>query len=116
MFYRRSKLQKIVKSTANEASRQVAVGPGTLMSVIGYTAKISSQFIQFFDSATTPAEGAVPDFMVLVQASSTFTLDLGQLGYPFVNGLYICNSSTQATKTIGSADCFFNVAIRPRGK
>lgn len=105
---------KINKSVANEASRQAAVGAGTLYGVIGYSAKVSGQFILVFDSATTPDEGAVPDFMVPVNASSPFVLGFGEKGYPFTNGCYMCNSSTQQTKTIGSADCWFNVQLTLR--
>ena len=105
-------LAKIAKSIANQASIQAAVGPVVLNGVVGYTAKISSQYILFFDLAAAPADGAVPEFMLLVQASSIFTIDFGFHGYEFKNGLYICNSSTQQTKTIGSADCWFNVQMR----
>lgn len=102
---------KIRKSTANEAGRQLAVGEGSLYGVIGYNANVAAQFILFFDSATTPANGAVPDFMVLAQAASPFVLGFGELGYPFTDGMYVCNSSTQATKTIGTTDCWFNAQL-----
>lgn len=99
---------RIRKSIENEHSRQLAVGGGILYGLIGFNAKASAQYILVFDSATTPAEGAAPDFMVLAQATSVFALGFGELGYPFVNGCYVCNSSTQPTKTLGSADCWFN--------
>lgn len=103
-----------MKSVANEAGRQIAVGAGTFYGLIGYNAKVSSQFILCFDSATVPAEGAVPDFMVLASASSPFILGLGELGYPFTQGLYLCNSSTQQTKTLSLADCWFNAQLTRR--
>ncbi len=109
-----SKRVKIDKSVANENLRQAAVGAGTLYGIIGYSAKASGQFILFFDSATTPAEGAVPDFMVPVNATSPFVLGFGELGYPFTNGCFVCCSSTQQTKTLGSADCWFNVQLTMR--
>lgn len=105
---------KVVKSVANEASNQLAKGAVDFYGLIGFNAKVSAQYIQVFDSDTTPADGAVPDFMVLVQATSSFAFGFGELGYPFTNGVYICNSSTQQTKTIGSADCWFNAQLTKR--
>ena len=111
---RTSERVQVVKSAANEAGRQLAKGAGDFYGLIGFNAKASAQYILCFDSATTPADGAVPDFMVIAQATSTFALGFGELGYPFTNGLYICNSSTQQTKTIGSADCWFNAQLTKR--
>lgn len=101
-----------VKTSANAASLQVATTRKVLLGLIGYNAKTSDQFIQVFNSASTPADGAAPDFMLPVKASSGFTLDLGFHGIDCSAGIYICNSSTQQTKTIGSADCWFNAQIR----
>lgn len=105
-------LGKNVKSLANESGRQIAVGPGFMDGIIGYSAKITTQFILVFDSATTPPDGAVPDFPIVAYAGSNFAIGAGFYGYEFKNGLYICNSSTQEVKTIGSADCWFNVQLR----
>ena len=68
----------------------------------------AAQYIQVFDSVTLPADGAVPDVLFTIAGAS----DKGVLWLPprrFRRGIVICNSSTAGTKTIGSADCFFDV-------
>jgi hypothetical protein len=105
---------KVAKSAENEADRQLAVGAGDFYGLLGFNALASAQYILVFDSATTPIDGSIPDFMVIVQATSSFAFGFGELGYPFTNGLYICNSSTQETKTIGAADCWFNAQLTKR--
>lgn len=100
-----------VSSTALEASKVLKASAGNLVSINGYNAKTSSQWIQVFNSATVPANGAVPVITFLVPASSnwsfTFPVPMG-----FTTGISTSNSSTAATKTIGSADCFFYAQVQ----
>lgn len=96
-------------STALEASRVVKTSAGRVYGLTGYNSKASAQFIQLFDSATVPANAAVPVVVFTVPASSNFSLDFNNLGRYFSTGIAISNSSTAATKTIGSADCWFDV-------
>ena len=85
------------------ASRVVATSPCKLLSIIVLNTG-AAQYIQVFESATVPLDGAIPELpAVYVGASSTVQFD-------FLNGVdmdavSISNSSTPATKTIGSADC-----------
>lgn len=95
-----------VGTAAYAASLIVKATGGILFSVTGYNSKASAQFIQIHDSATLPADTAVPKLVITVPASSNFTLDFGDRGMAFTNGIVLCNSSTGPTKTIGSADCF----------
>lgn len=98
-----------VQTTAAAASLVVATGPARLIHVIGYNAKTASQFIQVHNAASLPSEGAVPVYVFAVDASSNFSFVIpasSPEGEPFVTGIVICNSSTYATKTIGSADCW----------
>ena len=74
-----------------------------------YNTKASSQFIQVFDANTLPAEGSVPLFSWALAANSGVGFGWQPNGRQFQTGLVLCNSSTDATKTIGSADCFFDV-------
>ncbi|HEX9503619.1 MAG TPA: hypothetical protein VF974_04845 [Patescibacteria group bacterium] len=99
----------MVQSTALEASHVIKAAAGNLYGIFGYSNRVSSQFIQVFNSATVPADTAVPIITFTVPASSNFSLDLGQLPIQFGTGISVSNSSTAATKTAGSADCFFNV-------
>jgi hypothetical protein len=95
-------------STAYEASRVIKGSAGNLWKVNGYNSKASAQFIQLHNSATLPADAAVPVYVMTVPATSNFTIDFDVRGRSFATGIVICNSSTGPTKTIGSADCYFD--------
>jgi hypothetical protein len=91
--------------------RSSIIVPGRIV-VYGFTAyntKASSQFFNFFDANTLPADTAVPLFSWAIAANSGVGFGFQPNGRQFQTGLVICNSSTDATKTIGSADCFFDV-------
>lgn len=74
-----------------------------------YSTKASAQFLNVFDQATLPADGAVPLFSWPLAANNGVGFDWTPTGRRFRSGLVLCNSSTDATKTIGSADTFFDV-------
>lgn len=96
-------------STAYEASRVVKATKGTVFGVTGYNSKTSAQFIQLHDATAVPADTAVPKVTFTVPASSNFTIDFGKYGRRFTTGIVICNSSTGPTKTLGSADTWWDV-------
>lgn len=96
-------------STAYEASRVVKSSAGRVYGLAGYNSKASAQFIQIFNSTTVPSDTSVPAFVMTVAASSNFSIDFGVYGRYFSTGIAISNSSTGPTKTIGSADCWFDV-------
>lgn len=90
------------------ASLVVKTGPGILYGFTVYSSKAGAQFIQVFDAASLPAEGAIPATVFTV--ATTSNLGVNWLpGRTFLTGCVICNSSTGPTKTIGSADCWFDV-------
>lgn len=95
-------------SLALEASRLVKSGPGTLFGFSGFSNKGAGQFVLVFDSRDLPAAGAVPVLVVNVAATSNFSYDAGQWGRAFHQGIAIANSSTVATLTAGSADCWID--------
>lgn len=99
-------------SVAYEASTISKANPGTIYSITGYSAKISAQFIQLHDSATLPANTAVPAVIFSVPASSNFFYDFNEIGRFCEKGIVVCNSSTGATKTLGSADCWINIQYK----
>ncbi len=91
------------------ASKIVKATAGTLYRVTGYNSKATAQFIQLHDAASLPADTGVPVVIATVAGVSNFTIEFGQLGRGFATGIVVCNSSTGPTKTIGSADCWFDV-------
>ena len=103
----------IAKSTALAASLIIKPGPGTLYKLIVYNNKNAAQFIQLHDSATLPANDAVPVMVFSVPTVSVVELPIHNLkGLNFSTGITVCNSSTAATKTIGSADCWFHAIYK----
>jgi len=96
-------------STAYEASRVVKAFGGQLYGLQGYNSKGTAQFIQIHDARSLPADTAVPVVTITVPTASNFSIDFGTYGRQFQNGIVVCNSSTGPTKTIGAADCWFDV-------
>jgi hypothetical protein len=100
-----------VKTAALASSKVIKASAGTLYHVVVSNTKASAQFCQIFDSATLPSEAAVPLVSFKLPAGDARSYDV-QDGMPFTSGIVVCNSSTQATKTIGSADCLFFALVR----
>lgn len=74
-----------------------------------YSSNVAAQNLLVFDSSSVPADGAIPLFVIPMAATSETSDYYGPMGRIFVRGLVLCNSSTATTKTIGAADCFFDV-------
>lgn len=96
----------IVPATQMETSQGIV-----LRNLSAHSTKITAQYIQIFDTTSVPANGAVPIMTYPIGVNITLNLDFGN-GRQFLNGVTICNSSTAATLTIGTADCLIDVQTK----
>ncbi|MES2183023.1 MAG: hypothetical protein V4505_00625 [Pseudomonadota bacterium] len=103
---RNSPSQALENLRAVKAPGAAFGGAGVLYG-IAVTNTGPAQFLHCYDSATSPAGGAVPVLCVALPAGATAALDLGAYGLGFQAGLYVGNSSTAATRTAGAGDCLF---------
>lgn len=94
-------------SIAYAASLVVKTGTGILYGFTVFSSRASAQWIQVFDARDVPADGAVPAWIGTVATVSNLGVNWLP-GRTFQAGIVICNSSTGPTKTIGSADCWFD--------
>lgn len=91
-------------SSALEAGAAVADARRVYSVTVSNTG--AALFLQLFDAAALPADGAVPLVSVPVSAASVQFYDVAK-GLPLTTGLAFCLSSTQATKTVaGSVGLF----------
>lgn len=95
-------------SNAYEKSRLVKAGPGYLFGFTVFNSNIAAQWVQVHDSPVLPANGSVPVFIVSVATIADKGVQWLPLGRSFQTGIYLCNSTTGPTLTLGAADCFFD--------
>jgi hypothetical protein len=101
-------------SVALGSSLVAFVGQGRLMGFTVSNTKVSSQFIQVFDASSLPADTAVPILSIDIATVISKSVSFVPGGRWMRQGCVICNSSTQGTKTIGAADCLFDVQYVPQ--
>jgi hypothetical protein len=97
-----------VSSSALEASKILVARPAALVSLSGHTT--AAGFVQLFDSATLPADGAVPVIAIKVGANTDFLIERAA-PVAFAAGIVAVFSSTLDTKTISSASCLFAAQV-----
>jgi len=99
-------------TTTLAASLIIKALAGNLYMLTGYNDSASGQFIQIFNSSSLPANGVAPVITFYVAPKSNFSFDFGVYGRYFGTGIVVCNSTTVATKTIGSSDCWFDAQYK----
>lgn len=90
-----------------QASAVVKTGPGILYGLTVTNTSASSQYVLLFDATTVPADGAIPLLAKSLPANDAVGFNWLP-GRTFLSGIVVCNSSTQTSKTVGSANCFFD--------
>jgi hypothetical protein len=85
----------------------VKTGPGILYGFTFTSTLAAAQFVQVFDAATVPADGAVPILAKSCPASDAVAFSWLP-GRTFLVGIILCNSTTQGTKTIGAVNSLFD--------
>lgn len=104
---------KLVSQTAYVAGAQMSSVAVKVFGINGTHKGAGASWIQVFDSATAALEGAVPIYVSYVATAANFNLDFGFHGLDCKNGLYVCHSSTAATKTIGATDIQIFARLTP---
>lgn len=100
-------------SLALSSSIVAYAGFGYLIAFTVLNTNASAQYIQLHDARMLPSDGVTPHVVFTVAGASQLSFAYTMPGRKFLAGIVLCNSSTSATKTIGAADCFFDVQIIP---
>lgn len=95
-------------SNGYENARLVKPGPGYLLGFTVYNSNVAAQFIQVHDKTVKPVTGDVPCFVFAIATISDREFYFNVPGRAFQHGIWIVNSTTGPTCTLGAADCFFD--------
>ena len=100
-------------SAAAESSEVIKASAGRLYGGVLNNANAAARYFQFFNSTTLPADTAVPFVTIYCPANQSVSFSFADTdGLYFSTGIVVCNSTTQNTKTIGSADSLFNIVFK----
>lgn len=96
------------KTYFNVSGQVVSIGPNAALKIEGNYRTADSRFIQVHDTNVAAAEGAVPKKSWPISGGTTadpvpFFQTFTSAALECVNGMYICISSTDGTKTIDSS-------------
>jgi hypothetical protein len=99
-----------LNSTSGMLENSRSCGSGRrLYGFSGYSSNVAAQFILVFDSLGAPADEAIPVMVIPVAAAAVFSAYFGSVGRWFLNGIYLCNSTTPEDLSLGAADTWFDV-------
>lgn len=105
----RDRTSPISDAPAKLSASYLATGYLRVYGFTVYNSNAAAQFIQVFNASSLPADTAVPSMVFNLPTKQTLAVYYGEMGRLFTRGIVLCNSSTDTTKTIGAADCFFDV-------
>jgi hypothetical protein len=95
-------------SGALENSHFVSAGECRLFGFTVSSTLGAGQFIQVFDAVDLPANGAIPLLSIDIATVTAKGVYFGMVGRWFYRGIWLCNSTTQGSKTLGAANCLFD--------
>jgi hypothetical protein len=96
-------------SAAYEASRVVKASAGTLWGLSGYNNKSTGQFLQIHNSTTLPADGVRRPCCCTCSRKARSPSTSARAGAPSPPASWCATAAPAPTKTIGAADCWFDV-------
>jgi hypothetical protein len=88
----------------------VSAAPATLVDVTVQNVTATLKYVQLFNSATVPADTAVPDFVYQIAIDGHLVIDFSSLPEYFDTGVVVCTSSTDITKTLSATSDLFITA------
>ncbi len=110
---------KTFPSQANQAlaNSRVLAGTPRVVMVSGYSTNVAAQYIMLFDADAQPANATVPLRVLKVAPDGSGTFPSFSFTFPMEGwcpslGCVVCNSTTDASLTLGAADCIFNIDYR----
>ena len=98
-------------SGSGAPSLQATTVPSKLFSITVYNNNVGSQFIQLHDASSVPADTSVPELSWAIATQTHLHVEW-PLGRQMATGIYVCNSTTDVTKTIGASDCLIDAVYR----
>lgn len=87
------------------ADFQVFTGSARLTDLSVYNSGASTVYVQLFDAAAVPADGATPVMVWELGSKTTLALEWGK-GRFFEDGCVVVGSTTDTTKTLAGATLF----------
>lgn len=102
-----------VASGGKVASGALKTGAGRIHWLAAYNANGAARYVQLFDAAALPNDGATPLLVQAIAAGASLTpnLTFPPNGLLFSSGLYVCLSTTADVKTIAAADLVYTAGI-----
>lgn len=102
----------MASSTGAAASLIALTEKGRLYGIRVYNSNLAARYVQLYDAATLPADGAGTEPLVSKSIAAT---SYGEIPFPegrrMTAGIVVCNSTTGHQKTIGAADMLFDVTF-----